>query len=397
MIRVYKIEGAGRVGLHMNLISALLTGIFAGPLLAGLLLPFPGGPAHALRTLLARLRTALAGVLAAFITFVCFSHADSILWSRLYAAVPALETSVLNGDLWLTALWATAVWVLLSLLLGGAGRLVQGPLDRLLDRLERRSKALPRPALHVLGGLFRLPEALSLVLSFALLLHGYTLYASNVELAGYVSESAAYRLLDETAIQPALESDLAAKVSSQLDGLMDRAVRSVSLSTLPAVSYYNGVTLAQGVTSSEAVDSLSRALTQDAATDREKALVLYEWVSSNLSYDFDKAELLLEDYWSVSSGALDAYASGSGVCFDYACLYIAMCRAAGVGVRFVSGLGLSDGEWVSHAWNQAYDPLEDCWLNVDATFASTGTSSFDSPDFEDTHLESAILGEWLPE
>jgi len=176
--------------------------------------------------------------------------------------------------------------------------------------------------------------------------------------------------------------------------VLENAVRSLSLRYLPWVVYFNGALLQSAVQSSSELDELSRALTAQAAGEAEKAYILYEWVCGNMNYDFEKVQLLTQDSLSVSSGTLDAYATGSGVCFDYSCLYISMCRAAGIKVRFISGQGLSGGVWDAHVWNQVFDPAEGRWISVDTTFGSTGGNYFDRADFELDHTRGIVLGEW---
>ena len=51
---------------------------------------------------------------------------------------------------------------------------------------------------------------------------------------------------------------------------------------------------------------------------------------------------------SVTTTAAQALACGSGVCQDYAHLMIALCRAVGLPVRYVSGHLLGEGG--THAW-----------------------------------------------
>ncbi len=58
---------------------------------------------------------------------------------------------------------------------------------------------------------------------------------------------------------------------------------------------------------------------------------------------------------------------------NYSCLYVSMCRAVGVKVRLVSGLGRSGSEWGEHVWNQIYDPAEESGSYVDPTYGSADT------------------------
>ncbi|HBQ86719.1 MAG TPA: transglutaminase, partial [Syntrophomonas sp.] len=82
-----------------------------------------------------------------------------------------------------------------------------------------------------------------------------------------------------------------------------------------------------------------------------------------------------------------------GICFDYSCLYISMCRAAGLKVRLITGVAYSGTAWGDHAWNQVYSTEEGRWINVDTTFGSNGYY-FDKPDFIADHRYPVVQGEW---
>ena len=93
------------------------------------------------------------------------------------------------------------------------------------------------------------------------------------------------------------------------------------------------------------------------------------------------------------SGSITAWHSGKGICFDYACLYVSMARAAGLKVRLVTGEAFDGNSYGSHAWNQVYLSDERRWINVDTTFYISG-DYFDSNLFEEDHIEEEIAGEW---
>jgi transglutaminase-like putative cysteine protease len=84
---------------------------------------------------------------------------------------------------------------------------------------------------------------------------------------------------------------------------------------------------------------------------------------------------------SVATTAAEAYAGGRGVCQDHAHVMIALCRAAGVPARYVSGHLLGEGG--SHAWVEvvvpngdraravAFDPCNGC--RAGATYITVAT------------------------
>ena len=70
----------------------------------------------------------------------------------------------------------------------------------------------------------------------------------------------------------------------------------------------------------------------------------------------------------VSDAAADVIRRGEGVCQDQTHVAIAVCRAAGVPARYVSGYVLStDGSATTHAWLDVWLTAEGCWLSCDVS------------------------------
>lgn len=159
------------------------------------------------------------------------------------------------------------------------------------------------------------------------------------------------------------------------------------------IIYYNGITLEQGIESTEKIDNKAVDLVKNIKTDREKAKRLYAWVGSNIEYDFDKASKALSNDNIGNSGAIEAFSSKKGICFDYACLYVAMARKVGLKVRIITGQGFNGIEYGPHAWNEVYLEDEERWINVDPTFYFSG-DYFDNKDFDKDHIKEDIAGEW---
>lgn len=76
------------------------------------------------------------------------------------------------------------------------------------------------------------------------------------------------------------------------------------------------------------------------------ASALSKWVYREMSYGFGAT--------GTRTGAAEALAGGVGLCQDYAHIMVAMCRAAGVAARYVSGHMLGEGG--SHAWAEVLLP-----------------------------------------
>lgn len=167
-------------------------------------------------------------------------------------------------------------------------------------------------------------------------------------------------------------------------------VEDISKST---IIYYNGVTLEQGIKSNSEIDKKAKEITAGDKTDREKAKSIYNWVGSNIKYDYNKADMVMSSNNVKNSGAIPAFEEREGICFDYACLYVAMCRAVGLDVKMVMGDAYNGEEYISHAWNEVYLKDENKWIKVDPTFYIAG-NYFDNKNFDKDHRQKNIAGEW---
>lgn len=378
----------------VNLVTVLLAVIFFVPIAAGMLHPFSGSFRRSLFSLLGRVEQLLGILLSLLLSAFVFSHGDSASFDKLYEAVPSLRAAVVGRDIWavllVTALFLFLIPAVLRLLTVPLYRFLSRPADRAAEWMNSLKGGLRR----LWGGLWNLPVAAVLVITFALLLSFFVSYDKNTQLGEYINASAAYRMISETVLEPVLGSELGQTVPTFLNSSLEQAVENTSLDKLHGLIYINGVRLEDAVASNEEIDRTARDLTADASSAREKAALLYVWICQNITYDEDKAEAILTSSESVPSGAVTAFSTGRGICFDYACLYVAMCRASGLEVRLVAGQALSDGVWLEHSWNQVWLPDEGKWLNVDATFGSTSGDYFANADFLSDHSGGAVLGEW---
>lgn len=118
------------------------------------------------------------------------------------------------------------------------------------------------------------------------------------------------------------------------------------------------------------VKEAAQAATQGlrSATDRARAIAQY--VVDHTAYDLSSP--------SRNQGALAALQSGTGVCSEYASLFVAMARASGVPSRLVYGWAKAGGleagldAQTRHVWAEYYEP-DQGWIAVDPTFAEAQT------------------------
>lgn len=127
---------------------------------------------------------------------------------------------------------------------------------------------------------------------------------------------------------------------------------------------------------------VSAQVTEGAATVEEKAQAVFRYVRGKLRYNASST--------AANKGALAAYEAGSGVCQEFASLFVALMRASGVPARVVNGYVLLDSQRrlttqgfaqrVRHQWAEYFDPAYG-WVPVDPTFESTPDASLSRPAY----------------
>ena len=117
-------------------------------------------------------------------------------------------------------------------------------------------------------------------------------------------------------------------------------------------------------------------LTRGLSDPLEKVAAVYDYVTSTLSYDFEKAETVKSGYLPDLDTVLEA---GKGICFDYAALMTAMLRSQQIPCKLVVGYAGS----VYHAWISVWTEEQGwidgllffdghSWKRMDPTFADSG-------------------------
>lgn len=106
--------------------------------------------------------------------------------------------------------------------------------------------------------------------------------------------------------------------------------------------------------------ALAAKLTAGKKTDKEKAQAIYNYVVSNVKYDFDLAKTVGTVYLPSADNTL---VSKKGICYDYASLMGVMLRSQGIPTKLVMGSTTYVKEY--HAWNEIY--LDGKWTIVDTT------------------------------
>ena len=134
------------------------------------------------------------------------------------------------------------------------------------------------------------------------------------------------------------------------------------------------------------------------AQELKNPKAIYDFVVQTLSYSFDRVSQEPERF-----GALKALGNpDQAICMEFADLFVALSRAAGIPARAVDGFAytedarlrpLSSMIDVLHVWPEYYDERRKNWIPVDPTWGKTtgGIDYFKQTDLR--HLAFAIHGQ----
>ena len=269
--------------------------------------------------------------------------------------------------------------------------------DPLLKLIDRLGQSLGTGFTRICGVIFAIPNSIINIIIAAFIIKALLLLPLPTYIINQIDNSNIYNYLNTNIVEQITDSSLVKNFPKLLNNsLKIENGNNGELSdnnSNGAITYYNGVTLAQAVKSSPAIDAKTQEIIAGKRKDEAKAYAIYQWVGQNITYDNKKAQELEEGDVNLKSGAIAAFDTREGVCFDYASLYVAMARDAGLKVRLITGEGFDGTQWVSHAWNQVYIPSQNKWINVDCTFYDAG-NFFNSSDFNEYHKDASIAGQW---
>jgi len=137
-------------------------------------------------------------------------------------------------------------------------------------------------------------------------------------------------------------------------------------------------------TDDPAIQKLAAEIVGDAGEPRQKAERINRWVHANLK----------KSYQANASTATEVLANRAGDCTEHSLLFIALCRAAGVPARELSGLAYDESQVVQaarragrrggtfnwHAWAEIHDGT--AWISMDPTWNEV--------EVDATHLVLAV-------
>lgn len=107
-----------------------------------------------------------------------------------------------------------------------------------------------------------------------------------------------------------------------------------------------------------------RELLKNKLYNSARIKTLYDYMVSNMSYDYDKIPNLKPDYVPDITVTFDEM---KGICYDYSALFASIHRSQGIPVKLVKGYSKFVEGY--HAWNEIY--INGSWYIIDSTVDST--------------------------
>lgn len=346
--------------------------------------------------------------LALYLSFIAIKKIDII--ERMFSIVVVEFNNIISNFnispqviiIFIVLGLTLVIYFIVKIILKLFSFIIINPILRWLKKAEsRRGKGFGKVAALIIN----IPKSLFYMAVIALVI---VILGSNgflgEKMEGMTLASKAYEVINSNKYYAALNKEYEAfhneykdviskNIDSTVESNKEPKSEKVVENNRNVINLYNGVTLEQGIKSNEAINKKAKELTKNVKSSREKAKRIYTWISENINYDDNKAENISEKTSQYKSGAIEAFETRKGICFDYSCLYVAMAREAGLKVRIVTGEGFNGKELGPHSWNEVYLPEKNQWITVDSTFGKAG-NYFDSKKNSESHRDGKIVGEW---
>ncbi len=103
----------------------------------------------------------------------------------------------------------------------------------------------------------------------------------------------------------------------------------------------------------------------------DKIAAIFKYITDNITYDYELAASVKSGYIPDPDRVLE---NKTGICFDYASLFVAMARSQNIPTRLVIGYADPD---IYHAWNEVYTE-ETGWITPELLLAKKGYNIVDA-------------------
>jgi hypothetical protein len=380
--------------MKLNPISVLLIGAFLFPLVKGFFYKFSSRDSKKgiVRTAI-DISFIIALFLGSYLSRKIFIEHDEGIYKKLFYYIPNNITNYIQSSnlilyIIIIPVLIYLIYKLISFIFYIICSMFVFPI---LDGIEAGIKTKSNSFKRIIGVIFQLPRAIAYILVISFALNIFSMLYKDQAIDKYLQQSKLYNGICKEVVIPITKSTIAKKLPNIINDSFRIQIKNINQPN--AVVYYNGITIEEGVKSNNKIDTYAKEIISNPNDTYKAAKELYKWIETNINYDSEKANLILNNDFRIRSGAIETFESKKGICFDYACLYVAMCRANNIKVRLITGDGFNGVSWVGHAWNQVYLAKENRWINVDTTF-SKGGNYFDTQRFNLDHRTSEIAGEW---
>ncbi|MBU5225790.1 transglutaminase domain-containing protein [Clostridium senegalense] len=390
------------------MVNIILIAVLIYPIIIGFL---KKNSTEALKEVINSIFTSLALIFSIIIgsknVWIIFQMHNEGKFNNIYEYLPNWIMNLCTKNIFVTRIAVTIsfiliIQVIIVFILWVVSNIILTPILEAIDSSLKRKSNLSR---RIYGALFQSPKAICNLVILCFLLSFGAMFNKNPKYMNTLEESQIYTYVSKNVVNPVINSNVVKNLPQVVNESFKIIVEDTDISKndksvfneyldRKAVIYYNGITLDEGVKSSAAINKTALSIVKENESTYEKAEDIYNWIGNNIKYDDEKAtEVISNNLKIVKSGAIEAFNTGKGVCFDYACLFVAMCRANDIQVRMVIGEGFNGEQWVNHSWNEFYDQSSGRWINVDTTFYSGG-NYFDNNNFKNDHRNSKVVGEW---
>jgi len=337
----------------------------------------------------------IGAILGVVITKGIFIRHDQAIYSKIYNIIPKnminmLENKPILVYLLIMPIIIFIVYKVIETIIGFINKVT---FYLLLDVVENFLREKSNFTKRIIGLIFQTPKAICYVLLATFLLNVLSVLGISSKYNNKLESSEVYSFLSNKLVNPITNSNFAKNIPNIINNSFKIVIKNntdeFTKDNGKTIVYYNGITLDEGLKSNDEIDNFARKLVVDSKNTRAKAKIIYNWVGKNIDYDYAKVDKIMNNDFTIKSGAIATFYSKKGICFDYSCIYAVMCRANGIKTRIITGEGFNGSSWVSHAWNQVYIEEENKWINVDTTFYKGG-NYFDSSVFKLDHRNSTI-------
>lgn len=359
-------------------------------------------------------------VLSLFFSFVLikwifFKYNENPVFGIIYYIIPGSISDPLKGQDFMTYLFVLP-FVLIIVILIFRGLMVaiyQKYIIKFnevfLSKLKDKSEATK----IVLNVVFQLPTAIIIVLVYSSVLTFYSYYSRTPLISKLMYNSNIYQGLYVTVLDKMLSPNLTKEVviipnnMFQIDSPVVKD-RNTSQDTLNIVQpniertskkvyltndYLNGMDIEEFVRGNSDIEKITNQMCINDTKSKVKALKIYKWIVSNIQYDNEKVQRLASSSKGINCSAQMAFVNRKGVCFDFASLFVTMCRYEKLKVQLVTGIAYSNSTWGDHCWNRVFIEEEGRWINIDTTFGLSG-DYFDKVDFISDHSDETLQKSW---